>query len=128
MIRIHILGASLTWTVVTQLAAALVVVVAGSLILSHLVQKALEAWARRRGIAPEDAAVPLVRRYLMPVLLVGTLHLALSAVKLPRNLRLVVTSVLSTTTLALALYLASQIVLALLARSTRHFGVSPPQP
>jgi small-conductance mechanosensitive channel len=117
---IHILGVSLSWTVVTQLAAALVVVVAGSLIVSHLVQKALEAWARRRGIAPEDAAVPLVRRYLMPVLLVGTLHLALSAVKLPRNLRLVVASVLSTTTLALALYLASQIVLALLARSTRQ--------
>src|SRR5215510_10550040 len=88
--------------------------------VSALLQRGLAAWARRRGIAPEDAAIPMVRRYLMPVLLVGALHLTLSALELPRGLRLVVTRILSATTLALALYLASHVILALLARSTRQ--------
>jgi len=117
---IRLFGVPLTWTVAAELLAAVLAVVAGSMIVSNLVERALEAWARRRGIAPEDAAVPLVRRYLMPTLLVGTLHLALSALDLPRNLRLVVTRLLSATTLALILYVTSQIVLALIARSTRQ--------
>ena len=117
---IRVLGVSLTWPIAIELFTAVLLVVAASLLVSGLVQRALGAWARRRGIAPEDAAVPLVRRYLMPVLLVGSLHVALSALELPRNLRLVVSKLLSATTLALALYLGSQIVLALLARSTRQ--------
>lgn len=117
---IHVFGVALTWTVAAELLAAVLTVIAGSIIVSSLVQRALEAWARRRGIAPEDAAVPLVRRYLTPALLVGSLHLALSALDLPRNLRLVVTHLLSATTLALILYVTSQFVLALLARSTRQ--------
>ena len=117
---IRAFGVPLTWTVAAELVAAVLAVIAGSVVVSNLVQRALGAWTRRRGIAPEDAAIPLVRRYLMPVLLVGTLHLALSALDLPRNLRLVVTRLLSATTLALTLYLASQIILALLERMTRQ--------
>jgi small-conductance mechanosensitive channel len=117
---IRVLGVNLTWTVAAELLAALLAVVAGSMAVSGLIQRALVAWARRRGIPPEDAAIPLVRRYLVPVLLVGALHLALSALDLPRNLRLVVTRLLSATTLALVLYLTSQVILALLDRSMRQ--------
>jgi small-conductance mechanosensitive channel len=117
---IRLFGVSLTWVVAAELFAAVLAVIAGSMIVSHLVERALAAWMHRRGIAPEDAGVPLVRRYLTPVLLVAALHMALSALELPRNLRLVVTRLLSTTTLALVLYVASQIILALLARTTRQ--------
>jgi small-conductance mechanosensitive channel len=117
---IRVFGVNLTWTVAAELLAAVLAVIAGSMIISRLVQRALAAWAHRRGISPEDAAIPLVRRYLMPVLLVSALHLALSALELPRNLRLVVTRLLAATTLALTLYLVSQFILALLERSMRQ--------
>lgn len=109
-----------TWPVALQLGAAILGVIAVSAVTAWLLQRALAAWARRRGIAPADTALPTVRRYLLPVLLVGALHLTLSALGLPRNLRLPATRLLSATTLALSLYLTAQIVLALLGRFMRR--------
>ncbi len=110
----------MTWPVVLELALAVLGVIAISAVVAWLLQRALSAWARRRGIPPEDTALPTVRRYLLPVLLVAALHLTLSALDLPRNLRGVTTRLLSATTLALSLYLASQVVLALLGRFVRR--------
>ena len=109
-----------TWPVVLELALAVLGVIAISATVAWLLQRALAAWARRRGIAPEDTALPTVRRYLLPVLLVAALHLTLSALSLPRNLQGVATRLLSALTLALSLYLGSQIVLALLGRFIRR--------
>ena len=117
---IRIFGVTLSWPVAAQLAAAVVGVIILSVLASAVVQRLLTAWARRRGIVPHDTAAPSVQRYLLPVLLIGALHLGMSALDLPRNLRLPVARLLSLTTLGFALYLASQIVLALLARFTRR--------
>jgi len=74
------------------------------MIVSNLAQRALEAWARRRGIAPGGCRRALVRRYLHAgAPSSARSNLALSALDLPRNLRLVVTRLLSATTLALIL-------------------------
>ena len=114
------LGVDLTWPLVGQLLAVVLGVVACALLVATLLQRALAVWAARRGIAPEDAALPLVQRYLVPVLLVGALHLALSALSLPHNLRTAVARLLSVTTLGLTLYLLSHVILALIARTTRR--------
>ena len=76
---IKLIGADLTWPLLGQLLAVVLGVVACALLVASLLQRALSVWAARRGIAPEDAALPLVQRYLVPVLLVGALHLALNA-------------------------------------------------
>ena len=71
-------------------------------------------------MTPDDVAVPLVRRYLLPIVVIAALHMTLSALTLPRNLQRVLTHVLSVATLALGLYLTAQILLALLGRLTRR--------
>ena len=117
---IKLLGVVLTWPLLFELLAVGLAVVGGSLLVATVVQRALNVWVARRGIAPEDAALPLVRRLLVPVLLVGALHLTLSAFSLPRNLRMIVARLLSVTTLGLTLYLVSQVILGLIARSARR--------
>jgi len=113
---IDILGVTVTWETAAKLALAVVTVVMGSIVGSTLIQRALSGWGHRRGFSPEDTAMPVVHRYLLPILLVGTLHLTLASLALPHNVRVVVGRVLAVVTLALGLYLVSQITLALLRR------------
>jgi small-conductance mechanosensitive channel len=117
---IRLFGVTLEWPLAAQLVAAILGVVVVAVLVAAVVERALATWARRRGIAPEDAALPAVRRYLLPALLVGALHVAVSVLDLPRSLRMPVSRVLAATTLALALYLGSHVVLAILARVTRR--------
>ena len=113
---IEILGLTVTLETFAKLAVAVLAVVGGSLVGSMLLQRALATWGRRRGFSPDDTAMPVVRRYLLPILLVGTLHLTLASLALPHNVRIVVGRVLAVITLALGLYLVSQITLGLLRR------------
>jgi small-conductance mechanosensitive channel len=113
---IEILGLRVTLETFAKLAVAVLAVVVGSLVGSSLLQRALATWGRRRGFSPEDTAMPVVRRYLLPILLVGALYLTLASLALPTNVRVVVGRVLAVVTLALGLYLVCQITLALLHR------------
>jgi small-conductance mechanosensitive channel len=113
---IEILGMTVTWTTFGKLAMAVLAVMVGSIVGSTLLQRALTGWGRRRGFSPEDTAMPVVRRYLLPILLVGALHVTLASLALPPNARMVVGRVLAVVTLGLGLYLVSQITLALLSR------------
>ncbi len=117
---IRVLGHEVPLPILLELVAAVLAGFATAVLVAVLLQRALTAWARRRGLTADDVAVPIVRRYLPPVVLVGALHATLSALTLPRNLHHVLTRVLSVATLALSLYLTAQIVLALLGRLARR--------
>src|SRR5207244_12990188 len=77
-------------------------------------------WLGVRARVPDDRARALVRRLLVPLLLSGALPLTLCAFSLPRHLRMIVARLLSVTTLGLTLYLVSQVILGLIARSARR--------
>ncbi len=113
---LELFGVTFTGITLATLGAAVLSVVAASLLVAVLVQRSLTTWAHRRGLAAADVAAPVVRRYLLPVILVAALHIVLSALSLPRHVHAVVGRLLAATTLALGLYLTSQILLALLAR------------
>src|SRR5713101_7732697 len=111
-LMVQVFGLTLAWPVVLKLGAAVLVVIAGSIVAATWLERALAAWARRRGLAPEGGRVLRVRRFLLPVLLVGALHATLGSLDLPRNLQFVLGRVLAVTNLALSLYLIAQLSLA----------------
>jgi small-conductance mechanosensitive channel len=113
---VEVFGVTLAWPVFLKLAAAVLLVLSGSVVVAIRLERALGRWTQRRGLG--DGQQLRVRRFILPVLLVGALHLTLSALDLPRNLHAVVTQLLSVINLALALYLIAQVALGLLARLT----------
>jgi len=115
---VEVLGVRLAWPVLLKLGAAVLAVIAGSVIAATWLERALAAWARRRGLAPEGARFLRVRRFVLPVLLIGALHAALGSLALPRNLHVVLGRILGVANLALALYLIAQLSLTLLDRLT----------
>src|SRR5206468_10221919 len=115
---VEILGVTLAWPVLLKLGAAVLAVIAGSVIAATWVERALGTWARRRGLGPDGAHVLRVRRFVLPVLLIGALHATLGSLDLPRNLRAVLGRILGVANLTLTLYLIAQLSLALLARLT----------
>ena len=115
---VQLFGVSLAWPVLLKLGGAVLAVIAGSVIAATWLERALGAWARRRGLAPEGAHILRVRRFVLPVLLIGALHAALGSLALPRNLHAVLGRILGIANLALGLYLIAQLSLALLERLT----------
>src|SRR5436305_10189604 len=115
---VEILGVTLAWPVLLKLGAAVLAVIAGSVIAATWVERALGTWARRRGLGPDGAHVLRVRRFVLPVLLIGALHATLGSLDLPRNLRAVLGRILGVANLTLTLYLIAQLSPALLARLT----------
>ena len=59
-----------------------------------------------------------VRRFVLPVLLIGALHATLGSLELPHNLQAVIGRILAVANLTLTLYLIAQLSLALLGRLT----------
>src|SRR2546427_6757275 len=115
---VEVFGVTLAWPVLLKLGAAVLAVIAGSVIAATWLERALAAWARRRGLAPEGAHILRVRRFVLPVLLIGALHAALGPLALPRNLHAVLGRILGIANLALGLYLIAQLSLTLLERLT----------
>src|SRR5581483_8028592 len=114
---VRVFGVSLAWPVFLKLAAAALLVIAASIGIAIWLERVLRAWVRRRGLSSEGQALR-VRLVILPVLLVGALHLTLNALELPHNLQAEVSRILGVVNLALALYLIAQVALALLARLT----------
>src|SRR5437660_592929 len=79
---VEVFGVSLAWPVLLKLGAAVLAVVAGSVIAATWAERALAAWARRRGLLPEGTRFFRVRRFVLPVLLttlgIGSLAVALA--------------------------------------------------
>src|SRR5437870_3806273 len=115
---VQLFGVSLAWPVLLKLGAAVLAVIAGSVIAATWTERALAAWARRRGLLPEGTRFFRVRRFVLPVLLIGTLHATLGSLALPRNLHAVLGRILAVANLALGLYLIAQLSLTLLDRLT----------
>ena len=115
---VQLFGVSLAWPVLLKLGAAVLAVIAGSVIAATWTERALAAWARRRGLLPEGAHLLRVRRFVLPVLLIGALHATLGSLALPRNLHTVLGRILGIANLALGLYLIAQLSLTLLERLT----------
>src|SRR2546428_603119 len=113
---IEIFGVSLTWPVLLKLAAAILAVIAGSVIAATWVERALAAWAHRRGL--DGAHRIRVRRFVLPVLLIGALHATIGSLDLPHKVHTVLGRILAVANLTLTLYLIAQLSLALLARLT----------
>src|SRR5207237_1081235 len=84
---VEILGVTLAWPVLLKLGVAVLAVIAGSIIAATWLERALATWARRRGLGPDGAHVLRVRRFVLPVLLIGALHATLGPLDLPRNPR-----------------------------------------
>src|SRR5438876_4342029 len=115
---VQVLGVSLAWPVLLKLGAAVLAVIAGSVIAATWVERAVAAWARRRGLTADGTHVIRVRRFVLPVLLIGALHATLGSLELPHNLQAVIGRILAVATLTLTLYLIAQLSLALLGRLT----------
>src|SRR3989441_3144552 len=115
---VQLFGVSLAWPVLLKLGAAVLAVIAGSVVAATWTERALAAWARRRGLLPEGAHLLRVRRFVLPVLLIGALHATLGSLALPRNLHTVLGRILGIANLALGLYLIAQLSLTLLERLT----------
>src|SRR6059058_664988 len=115
---VEILGVTLAWPVLLKLGAAVLAVIAGSVIAATWLERALAAWARRRGLAPDGGHVLRVRRFVLPLLLLGALHATLGSLDLPRSLQAVLGRILAVANLTLTLYLIAQLSLALLGRLT----------
>jgi len=84
---VEVFGVTLAWPVLLKLGAAVLAVIAGSVIAATWLERTLAAWARRRGLAPDGAHALRVRRFLLPLLLLGALHATLGSLELPRNLQ-----------------------------------------
>src|SRR5207247_1030575 len=115
---VQVLGVSLAWPVLLKLGAAVLAVIAGSVIAATWVERAVAAWARRRGLTADGTHVIRVRRFVLPVLLIGALHATLGSLELPHNLQAVIGRILAVANLTLTLYLIAQLSLALLGRLT----------
>src|SRR6266550_1952703 len=98
---VQVLGVSLAWPVLLKLGAAVLAVIAGSVIAATWVERAVAAWARRRGLTADGTHVIRVRRFV-----------------LPDNLQAVIGRILAVANLTLTLYLIAQLSLALLGRLT----------
>src|SRR5437870_4403588 len=115
---VEILGITLAWPVLLKLGTAVLAVIAGSVIAATWLERALATWARRRGLPPDGARAFRVRRFVLPVLLIGALHATLGSLEMPRNLQTMLGRILGVANLALSLYLIAQLSLALLERLT----------
>src|SRR3989441_1206247 len=115
---VQLFGVSLAWPVLLKLGAAVLAVIAGSVIAATWLERTLAAWARRRGLAPDGGHALRVRRFLLPLLLLGALHATLGSLELPHNLQAVIGRILAVANLTLPLYLIAQLSLALLGRLT----------
>src|SRR5437773_2747392 len=84
---VEVFGVTLAWPVLLKLGAAVLAVIAGSVIAATWLERTLAAWARRRGLAPDGAHALRVRRFLLPLLLLGALHATLGSLELPATCR-----------------------------------------
>src|SRR6267378_1799474 len=121
---VQVLGVTLAWPVLLKLGAAVLAMIAGSVIAATWVERAVAAWARRRGLTADGAHAIRVRRFVLPVLLIGALHATLGSLELPHNLHVVIGRILAVANLTLTLYLIAQLSLALLERLTARSEAS----
>src|SRR5207244_1958155 len=87
---VQVLGVTLAWPVLLKLGAAVLAVIAGSVIAATWVERAVAAWARRRGLTADGTHVIRVRRFVLPVLLIGALHATLGSLEPPHHLQAVI--------------------------------------
>src|SRR5262249_24844378 len=104
---VEIVGVSLGRPVVLKLGAAILAVIAGSVIAATWVERAIAAWAHRRGL--DGTHRIRVRRFVLPVLLIGALHATIGSLALPHKVNMVLGRILAVANLTLTLYLIAQL-------------------